>query len=172
MNLPYRVVQFVRALTIHASPQQHRHVFEILEPSLAELFFRMTPFDQAHSLRVLAALQLEGQTDPDLLAAALLHDVGKSVYSPSVLDRIIAVLANQLLPRMVLKWGASGPHGWRRPFAITVQHPVWGAELVAAHGASTTVVDLIRLHQDPLPEEPRSSRDALLKVLRRVDGQH
>ncbi|HUS85452.1 MAG TPA: HD domain-containing protein [Anaerolineales bacterium] len=172
MSLPYRVVQFVRALTIHASPQQHQHVFEILEPPLAELFFRMTPFDQAHSLRVLAALQLEGQTDPDLLAAALLHDVGKSVHSPSVLDRIIAVLANQLLPRMVLKWGASGPHGWRRPFAITVQHPVWGAELAAAHGASTAVVDLIRLHQHPLPVEPRSAQDTLLKELRRVDSQY
>jgi putative nucleotidyltransferase with HDIG domain len=132
----------------------------------------MTPFDQAHSLRVLAALQLEGQTDPDLLAAALLHDVGKSVHTPSVLDRIMAVIANLLFPRRVLKWGASEPHGWRRAFAINFQHSSWGAELAAAHGASSTLVDLIRHHQDPLPSQAHTSRESLLKELRRVDSQH
>ncbi|TFH37469.1 MAG: HD domain-containing protein, partial [Anaerolineales bacterium] len=112
--------------------------------------------------------ELEGHNDPDLLAAALLHDVGKSVHSPSVLDRIVVVLANQIIPRRVLRWGVSDVRGWRRPFAIAAQHARWGAELTVEHGASSTLVDLIRNHQDPASEDTR----LLLKHLQRVDSQN
>lgn len=172
MRLTYRVKQFYRSLTARSDLTQRGHVLEILDPPLAELFYRMTPSDQAHSLRVLKVLELDGQTDPDLLAAALLHDVGKSVHPPSILDRIIVVLANQFFSGRVLRWGNSEPHGWRRPFAIAVHHAGWGAELAAAHGASPSLVDLIRSHQDPLPAETHSLRDTLAKKLHRADNEN
>ena len=38
----------------------------------------MSVSDQRHSLNVMRTLRRQGHTEPDLLAAALLHDVGKS----------------------------------------------------------------------------------------------
>lgn len=172
MRLVYRVKQFFRSLTAQSDLAQRGHVNEILDPPLAELFYRMPPSDQAHSLRVLRVLEHDGQLNPDLLAAALLHDVGKSVHPPSILDRIIVVLANQMFPHKVLKWGTSEPQGWRRPFAIAAQHAGWGADLAAACGASTLLVDLIRSHQEPLPEEVHSPRDALVMELYRADNEN
>jgi hypothetical protein len=172
MGLLYRIQQFFRTLRARPETLEPARVLEILDPPLSELFFRMSPSDQAHSLRVLSALQREGRTDVDLLAAALLHDVGKSVHPPSVFDRIVIVLANQIIPRRVVQWGGAEPQGWRRPFAIATQHAHWGAELVAQHSASPLLVELIRRHQDPLPATPSTPVDLLLVELRRVDREN
>jgi hypothetical protein len=172
MGLLYRIQQFFRTLSAHPKTIQSARVPEILNPPLSKLFFRMSPSDQAHSLRVLSALQCEGHSDPDLLAAALLHDVGKSVHRPTVFDRIIVVLANHIIPHRVVQWGGAKPQGWRRPFVISTQHARWGADLVAQHNASPRLVELIRRHQDPLPATPSTPVDLLLVELRRVDSEN
>jgi putative nucleotidyltransferase with HDIG domain len=172
MGLAYRVQQFFRVLSAHPDAAEIAHVSEILEAQLTKLFLGMSPSDQAHALRVLSALQIDGKTDPDLLAAALLHDVGKSVHRPSVLDRIVVVLANLLFPRKVVQWGESEPMGWSRPFSIAAQHARWGAELAAAHGASPRLIELIQRHQDLPANEPYSSVDRLLLDLRWADSEN
>ena len=48
----------------------------------------------------LQRLQTQGFSDPDLLTAALLHDVGKTLSPLSTLDRILVVLAH-----LWLNWG-------------------------------------------------------------------
>lgn len=172
MGAFYRVRQFFHTLIAKPEASQLEKVDRVLESPLAALFMRMSPPDQLHSLRVLDTLQREGQSDPDLLAAALLHDVGKSVYPLSILDRVIIVLANRFLPGRVIRWGRSEPRGWRRSFVIATQHPHWGAELAAQHGASPRLVALIRHHQDKTPLRNDSGQDALLQHLQRVDSQN
>lgn len=171
MGLFYRVQQFFRVLSDAPDAVEREQALLILEPALAQLFRGMLPSDQAHALRVFSALQGDGIVDRDLLAAALLHDVGKSVHKPSALDRVIVILANRMFPRKVIQWGEAEPKGWRRPFTIASQHPRWGAELVAAHGASARLVELIRHHQEPA-QQPASALDPLLSELRRVDGEN
>jgi putative nucleotidyltransferase with HDIG domain len=172
MGLIYRVQQFFHVLTAKPDAAEWERASQVLDGELAALFLRMLPPDQAHALRVYAILQDKGLTDQDLLAAALLHDIGKSVHRPSILDRIIVVLANQFFPRKVLQWGKSEPTGWRRPFSIAFQHPRWGAELAASQGASPRVVELIRRHQEPTASEPRSTVDQMLWELQRVDSEN
>jgi hypothetical protein len=172
MGLFYRIRQFFRALGARPGDAERERALEILERPLAELFLRMSPPDQAHALRVFSVLQDHAMTDPDLLAAALLHDVGKSLHHPSVLDRVIVVLTNPLLPRKVVQWGESEPEGWRRPFSIAVQHPRWGAKLVAAHGASPLLIELIRRHQERPSPKPQSTADHMLVDLRWADGEN
>ncbi len=172
MGVIYRVKQFFRAIREKPDPSQLEKVNLVLEPPLAALFLCMSLSDQAHSLRVLDTLQRGGHSDPDLLAAALLHDIGKSIHPLSILDRVIIVLANRLFPRRVILWGKAEPSGWRRPFSIASQHPHWGAELVAAKGASSRLLELIRRHQDPPAPEPVSSLDFLLAELKRADSEN
>ena len=82
MGLTYRIQQFVRVMSARPDAAERDRALDVLDPPLAELFLQMSLSDQAHALRVFAVLQDYGLTDPDLLAAALLHDVGKSIHQP------------------------------------------------------------------------------------------
>jgi hypothetical protein len=172
MSLVYRVRQFLRTISARLDPAMLDHVPRVLDPPLVALFYRLPPADQAHSLRILAALERQGYSHPDLLAAALLHDVGKAVHPPSLFDRIIIVFANQWFPQRVVQWGEAEPRGWHRPFVIACQHPVWGADLAQQHGASQQLVKLIRHHQDNLDEQASDSFNDLLLALQQADSQN
>ena len=132
----------------------------------------MSPADQAHSLRVCLALIDQGQTDPDLLAAALLHDIGKSMAPPNVLERVLIVLANQIMPRQVFIWGQAEPRGWKRAFVIAQQHPDWGADLVAENDGSELTVRLIRQHQTDPDAQHGVDFNHKLSLLRAADNRN
>ncbi len=99
-------------------------------------------------IRVLERLKAAGQTDPDLLSAALLHDVGKVLYPLSLLDRVVIVLGKRFFRRRAGRWSEGTPDRFRRPFVVAAHHPEWGADLAEQAGASSRTVDLIRRHQD------------------------
>lgn len=170
MGLRYRTLQFVRTILGKQTESQLQLVRHYLPDSLIPLFMSMSPTDQSHSLRVCEALLDQGHEDPDLLAAALLHDVGKSLESPTVWERVLVVLANQIAPHRVLNWSEAEARGWRRPFVIAHKHPDWGADLVAKHGGSETLIELIRYHQ----KEPESLQEdkliAQLSLLQAADS--
>ena len=73
----YRVRQFGRALTARVSLEERALVARVLPAPAAALFYHMPRQDQRHGLDVLYGLQARGEDAPELLAAALLHDIGK-----------------------------------------------------------------------------------------------
>ena len=169
MNLSrvrYRIHQFIRALWASADPEELASAQTILTPEQMALFKRMQPGEQAHALSVYSQLVAHGETVPDLLVAALLHDVGKSCHPLRLWERVLIVLARAILPKQAGRWGNSSPQPvarrfWTRPFVIAEQHPAWGADLAASVGASPRAVTLIRLHQD----SPSSVTDVEVKRL-------
>jgi hypothetical protein len=80
------------------------------------------------------------------------------------------VLVKAVSPRLYRRWGSGPVRGWRRPFAVSVQHPAWGADMVAAAGGSPLAVELIRRHADSLDADRRTRADHLLRVLQAVDN--
>lgn len=171
MGLSYRFLQFQRALFARPTAEELGLVKRALPPPLFNLFLQLQPGEQVHSLFVFNALLGEGQNHPDLLTAALLHDVGKSCFPLKIWERVGIVLAYAILPKYTQRWGKSSPAGWKRPFVIAQQHPAWGAEMAARAGASDLAVELIRRHQDPLPPHPTTLADHLLIHLKRYDNQ-
>ncbi len=147
MGLRYRVKQFLRTLRDKPSQTDLDLVHKHLPAELLPLFERMPAPDQAHSIRVCQTLIDNDHTDPELLAAALLHDVGKCLQTPNIFERVMVVLANQIAPGRVLRWSEGKAEGWRRAFVIAHNHPDWGADLVEKHGGSDVTVQLIRHHQ-------------------------
>jgi len=166
----HRLRQGLHALTAFARPLDEAEAAAVLPLPLLGLFRRMRRSEQQHSLRVLRVLQAQGHTHPDLLAAALLHDVGKSRYPLTIFGRVMVVLARAAWPRQAAVWGAGEPRGWRRPFVIAQQHPIWSAEDVAAAGASPLVAALVRRHQEQLDAAARSEEDRLLALLQAADA--
>ncbi|KAA3645445.1 MAG: HDIG domain-containing protein [Chloroflexi bacterium] len=167
----YRVRQFWHALTARPSPEALKHIQYILNSDQLALFARLQASEQAHALNVLSQLEEQGQTNPDLLVAALLHDVGKARHRLFIWDRVVVVLGRALFPQKVDIWGESPPEGWRRPYVIAAQHPAWGAEMAAEAGTSDIAVEIIRRHQDKIGV-PKSEIDELLLALQAVDDMN
>ena len=156
----YRVWQFGRSVLPRPLDADDRAILEAyLPPAGRALFSSMSRNDQRHSLTVYRALRQRGSDDPDLLAAALLHDSGKGggrvrlwVRPPFVLLRVFAPGVLRWLARDDAAW-------WRRPFYYAWRHAEVGADLAAAAGLSERAVLLIRTHH--LPNGPAAELHAV-----------
>lgn len=138
------------------SPGDEAEVASWLPPSALALFKTMSLADQQHSLRVCRGLQLRGCQDADMLAAALLHDVGKAQGRVPFWTRPVIVLAKvvapTLLKRLAIPPSALSDRGtprWRRALSYAWWHAEVGAELAASAGLSEQAVLYIRTHHQP-----------------------
>lgn len=169
----YRLRQFwqnVAARPLTAVAQSE--VSAQLTPAEMTLFQHFSNSDQWHSYRVMKTLQAANHIHPDLLTAALLHDVGKTRAPLSVWERSWVVVGQVIWPKKTAVWGQDAPLGWKRPFVVKAQHPAWGADMAAAAGSSELAVGLIRRHQDTVPETAVSEMDHLLRHLQWADNQN
>ena len=166
-RLAYRTRQFWNALPGTRKRVETDALLPHLSPTQIVLFRRMQRSEQAHAFQVLNRLKAAGQTDPDLLTAALLHDVGKVLFPLSLLDRVVIVLGKAFFPRQARRWSEGTPERFRRPFVVAAHHPEWGADLAAQAGSSPRTVELIRCHQD----NP-SQNDPLLTALQAADDEY
>ena len=166
----YRVRQFFRALLARVSPGDLREVNAVLPPDAHKLFRAMRLSDQQHSIEVMRTLRRRGHVEQDLLAAALLHDVGKSAAWLTPVHRALIVLSRRLAPP-ALAWLTRGsPRGWRKPFIIHLRHPDLGAQWAEQAGCSLLTVRLIRRHQEPLHGKPVNQEEQWLAALQQADG--
>jgi hypothetical protein len=173
----YRARQFWQVLGVNLSSEERKEVRSALTPTLYALFNEMNAAEQAHAIRVWRALLERGEHQPDLLVAALLHDVGKSRFPLFIWERVCIVLVKMICPSCMKRWspiGRKGVRGWRRAFIIAEHHPAWGAEMVSAAGASPLSENLIRRHQENVRvdggSDPRSEVN-LLKALQMADDE-
>jgi len=170
----YRLGQFAAHLLPRPlSAADAAEVERILGEPLAALFRCQTAGEQAHALRVMRAVA-NGEPPappPELLQAALLHDVGKSVAPLSLPERSIVVLARRWAPQAAKRWGQGQPRGWRRPFVTAERHAEWGAILCQQAGAPALTVDLVRRHQAPLAV-PATAVDEWLVRLQAADDDN
>jgi hypothetical protein len=171
-RLTYRSRQFWNALLGPRTRVETEALLPHLTPTQITLFRRMQPSEQAHAFQILERLKNAGQTDPDLLTAALLHDVGKILYPLSTFERVIIVLGKRFFRRSARRWGEGKPTGFRRAFVVAAQHPDWGAGLAEQAGVTPGAVELIRRHQDPLSPNPGSRSEYLLAALQAVDDEN
>jgi hypothetical protein len=175
--LRYRVRQFFRALAARVSEEELEQVACILTPASLALFRSMALQDQRHGLDACATLRQAGYANPDLLAAALLHDVGKAAARLPVWQRAVIVLLDRFAPRLLARLShgdAQGcalslPKGWWRPFVVHARHPEVGARWCQEAGCSLLTVALIRRHEDR-PVRYRTEEDQLLAALQAADS--
>lgn len=143
---------FVKPLTV----EEKREVACWLPPAGMRLFSTMSNADQQHSLRVCRGLRARGCDEADLLAAALLHDVGKAQGRVPFWTRPTIVLGKICLPRALARLVVPLPllseqhvPYWRRSLSYAWWHAEVGADLAAAAGLSARSVLYIRTHHQP-----------------------
>jgi hypothetical protein len=165
----YRVRQFVQAVSAWLEVEDDEAAQLHLPPAGVTLFQAMPRYDRRHALRVLRQLQADGQSDPALLAAALLHDAGKTAVRAGRLrlwHRVTVVMLRAVSPGLIERIGRDEPGSWRQPFYVQHHHAAIGAELAQQAGCSSKAVELIGQHESP-PGEPG---DALLVALQAADN--
>jgi hypothetical protein len=170
MTAVSRIRQGVRALFAFVRPLDHILAAEYLSPPLLALFAQMRRGEQLHSLNVLRAVLSQGQAPSTLAVAALLHDVGKTLYPLSVWQRTLAVLVRAFLPALFRRLSEGNPRPfWRRGFVVYVHHSAWSGELIARAGGSPDAAWLAAHHGDDAERWCDHTLYQLLKRLKMAD---
>ena len=148
----YRSRQFFGALRARVEEDERAEVAAHLTPAQQRLFHSMDLRDQRHALDVFRVLKSGGQRDPSLLAAALLHDVGKGPVK--LWQRVAFVLLSVVSPGLLRRLARADEPGWRGGLARTLDHAERGAALAEEAGSTVETVRLIRLHRSPAGGDP------------------
>ena len=175
----YRSRQFFGALRARLEKEERAEVAAHLTPAEQRLFSAMDLRDQRHALDVFRVLKSGGQRDASLLAAALLHDVGKGPIR--LWQRVAFVLLRVVSPRLLRRLasadappaggGSAFDRGWRGALGRSLNHAERGAALAKAVGSTAETVRLIRLHRSPTSAssaEPAGD-DVALALLQAAD---
>ncbi|MCZ2109811.1 MAG: HD domain-containing protein [Dehalococcoidia bacterium] len=132
-----------------------------LSGNLFGLFSTQTPRDQLHAIRTARWLTSHGYSDPNLIVAALLHDVAKGKQRR--IDRVAWVIACRVHAGDCL--ASERSHlDFRRALARSRNHAWASAEAMRAAGAPERAVELARLHHRP------PGGDRVLALLQQADA--
>lgn len=121
------------------------------------LFERMPKVDRSHSIGVARAVDAHldqiGLTPGDprarwMIAAALTHDVGKSVSGLGTYGRVMATLSEAAGGASMARVWADRK-GMTRRIGLYLQYPVLGADLLAVAGSDERVVAWAAEHHEP-----------------------
>lgn len=137
-------------------PPNRDTLLELLDAPLRASFLHLSVYDQCHLCSVHDLLVRQGETDRDVLTAALLHDLGKAALGGRVrlLDRTLNVLLTSCAPGVHRRLSALPASRWRLGLALAARHPQLGAAWARELGCNGRVCWLIAHHADqPLPDD-------------------
>lgn len=99
--------------------------------------------DRRHALDVSGRLLATGHDDPDVLCAALLHDVAKG-HRMRLWHRVGGVLLEAFAPRLLRRLASPDAGSWRHPLHLYLHHAELSAELAMAAGCGPRAGAFIR----------------------------
>lgn len=137
-------------LPIGPRPTDAAWALEHLNEGERTVWARMSRVDRRHAAGVArrAALTLGDRATTEVVAAGLLHDVGKVVSGLGTLGRVGATVAAAVAGRERAEPWSQG-RGLTRRTGEYLRHPELGAELLAAAGSSPLTVAWAREHHLP-----------------------
>ncbi len=170
-NVLYRLEQVRQQLGFVAplAPEDYSEVERWLPAAALTLFRTMSNADQQHCLRVCRRLQARGCVERDMLAAALLHDVGKGEGRVPFWTRPVIVVSKILRPAWLARITIAPEliehtkiPTWRRELSYAWWHAEVGARLAAQTGLSQRSILYIQTHH--LPQGPAAELYAIDEV--------
>ncbi|MEZ5144988.1 MAG: hypothetical protein R2726_21095 [Acidimicrobiales bacterium] len=168
---PWHLVRRAVGTLVPLAPRAADSVWAIdqLLPGEARLWASMRAADRRHSIAVAKRVQArlgDGATRA-ILAAALLHDVGKVDADLGVYGRTVATLSGAAVrhdPETIRDWTRT--RGFTRRVGLYLQHPKLGGDMLELAGSDPLTVTWTREHHLPAeewtlaPDVARALRDA------------
>lgn len=159
----YRTRQFLGSVRPRVDAALQSEALGLLREPERQLFEKMTLRDRQHSLDVYRRLRRQGHDDPDLLAAGLLHDIGKGHVA--LWHRVAYVLLEAWGPGLLERLAVRGDgRGWRQTLYRCRHHQELGAKLAREAGSSEQAVALIG------SDRPCAREDRLVALQAADDG--
>lgn len=132
-----KVRRLARSLSSRSAHPEDAWAAAQLTAREACVYLGMDARDREHACRVTRHLLRDHpEAMPEVVAAALLHDCGKSIRPYRVAERVLVGLVPNRLARLM-------PFG---PLAVRAYHPELGSELLARAGARPRVARLVARH--------------------------
>ena len=125
------------------APEEEALAARLLPAAALPLFAAMPVADRRHALDVVERLLSGGIDDPDLLSAALLHDIAKG-RRMRLWHRVAGVLLEVAAPSVLKRLASPDPRSWRHPFHLYLHHGTLSAEMALAAGCAPRVGEFIR----------------------------
>jgi hypothetical protein len=147
----HRVRQFASHVSARVTPEETARASRILPADTFALFASMPVADRRHALDVMARLVAAGHGDPELLSAALLHDVAKG-HRLRLWHRVAGVLLAAVSPSTLERLASRDPRSWRHPFHLYLHHAELSADAALDAGCSARTAAFIR-SEAPLPAD-------------------
>jgi len=146
----YRAYQFTHGLRPFLAPHEVEAARAHLSAAEFALFLHAEARDRRHSFDLFQALRARGADEAEL-AAALVHDVGKGPLRTwhRVAFVLLAAAGPRIAGRVEAEWGAS----WRQALWRLRHHAALGAARLEAAGSAPRVVELVRRHTEPPPDD-------------------
>jgi hypothetical protein len=128
----------------------------------------MSQVDRRHAVGVARDVerQLGDEAAKPVLAAALLHDVGKVSSGLGTYGRVIATLAGAAAGRSMAEAWTEGK-GFTRRVGLYLRHGAIGADMLAMAGSDPLTVTWAKEHH--LPEEEWTLPPAVARALKAAD---
>ncbi len=140
----HRVEQFLGHVRASVTPAETATARRLLPDAAWPLFAAMPVADRRHALDVVGRLMAAGVDDPDLLAAALLHDAAKG-HRMRLWHRVAGRAAGGAGAEPAASaWRHPDPQSWRYPFHLYLHHADLSADAAGAAGCSARTVAFIR----------------------------
>lgn len=164
----YRVHQFIHAIFPHINASELSWALNNVPQQGCSLFLKQSSSEQRHAIDVAQSLKIEKSSltlsdFQTLIAAALLHDCGKSNVDTRLWHRVFIVLM-QKMPNSILSCLESSHTVFSTPLQIASQHALWGSNLAQSAGLNPVICQLIREHHSPTTD--------LGRILANADNKH
>jgi hypothetical protein len=143
-------------------------VASVLSDRELVLWRRMSRADRRHAAGVAHRVgrALGHEAVPPVLAAALLHDVGKVSAGLGTYGRVVATLAGAAAGHKMADAWTLG-RGFTRRVGLYLRHPALGADLLSMAGSDPLTVTWAREHH--LPREQWTLPPAIAGILKEAD---
>jgi hypothetical protein len=128
-------------------------VATVLLPAEHELWTQMPGADRRHAVGVTRRVEvaLGDEATRPVLAAALLHDVGKTVSGLGTYGRVVATLSGKVAGHdMAVAWTET--RGFTRRVGQYLEHPRLGGDLLGIAGSDPLTEAWTREHHSPADE--------------------
>lgn len=137
---------------VRSDPADRAWVKSILTAAEFDLWTRLSAYDQSHAVQVARGVQrrlapTEYGSDTLWPSAALMHDVGKLQSDLSMLERVIATLANTAMGVAAARRWASTATGAKRRIGLYLMHGEVGASMIRAAGGREEIAAWTEVHQ-------------------------